>query len=95
MAEASKSASTTTNNNLSQNDKSVNNVFDMVDNIRTQSTGQFVYSLQLRDNKKIRVSPPIDTKGIVKTGAQHSNNNLAQNETIVNDNTKLCQSLNQ
>ncbi len=63
-----------------------NTVFNVLANVRKKSDGEYVYSITLRPNKKIRVSPPIGIKNdSVMTGAQHSyENSIPQNSSNVN-----------
>lgn len=63
-----------------------NKGFDLVANIRKKPAGNFVYSLQLRENKKIGVAPLIVSKSNtdVKSSVHYSNDTkVPQNETGV------------
>ena len=60
-------------------------VYDLVANIRKSVNNQYVYSLQLTENKKIGAAPPLDTtNGVLIPGAHRSNNNVTQNTSVVN-----------
>lgn len=62
-----------------------NEVYDLVANVRRSGDDSYVYNIGLRQNKKIKASPPIGIqKNSVNTGAQRSDNSVSQNDPIVN-----------
>lgn len=62
-----------------------NEVYDLVANVRRSGDDSYVYNIGLRQNKKIKASPPIGIqKNSVNTGAQRSNNSVSQNDPVVN-----------
>ena len=63
-------------------------VYDLVANVRKKTDGEYVYSIQLNDNKKIKVSPPVAINDSVSMGAQHSNNNIPNSAENVNSQSK-------
>lgn len=62
-----------------------NEVYDLVANVRRSGDDSYVYNIGLRQNKKIKASPPIGIqKNSVNTGAQRSDNSVSQNDPVVN-----------
>lgn len=62
-----------------------NEVYDLVANVRRSGDDSYVYNIGLRQNKKIKASPPIGIqKNSVNTGAQRSDNRVSQNDPVVN-----------
>lgn len=62
-----------------------NEVYDLVANVRRSGDDSYVYNIGLRQNKKIKASPPIGIqKNSVNTGAQRSDNSVSQNDSVVN-----------
>lgn len=62
-----------------------NEVYDLVANVRRSGDDSYVYNIGLRQNKKIKASPPIGIQmNSVNTGAQRSNNSVSQNTPVVN-----------
>lgn len=63
-----------------------NEVFDVLANVRRNSDDSFVYNISLRENKKIKASPPIGIQeNSVITGAQRFiDNSISQNPQNVN-----------
>lgn len=62
-----------------------NEVYDLVANVRRSEDDSYVYNIGLRQNKKIKASPPIGIqKNSVNTGAQRSDNSVSQNDSVVN-----------
>lgn len=62
-----------------------NEVYDLVANVRRSGDDSYVYNIGLRQNKKIKASPPIGIqKNSVNTGAQRSDNRVSQNDSVVN-----------
>lgn len=59
-------------------------VYDLVANVRKRTDGEYVYSVQLNDNKKIKVSPPVAINDSISMGAQHSINNIPNSAENVN-----------
>lgn len=59
-------------------------VYNLLANVRKKKDGEYVYSIQLNDNKKIKVSPPVAINDSVSMGAQHSNNNIPNPAENVN-----------
>ena len=59
-------------------------VYDLVANVRKRTDGEYVYSIQLNDNKKIKVSPPVAINDSISMGAQHSTDNIPNSAENVN-----------
>ena len=59
-------------------------VYDLVSNVSKRTDGEYVYSVQLNDNKKIKVSPPVAINDSISMGAQHSTNNIPNPAENVN-----------
>ena len=58
-----------------------NAVFDLVANVRKKNNGNFVYSIQLNENKKIEASPSLGSpNGVLNRMLNASNNSIPQNE---------------
>ena len=62
-----------------------NQVFDLVANVRKKSSGGFVYSIQLNENKKIKASPSLapNTRGLNRM-LNASTNSVPQSDPSVN-----------
>ncbi len=73
-----------------------NMVYDVLINIRRKTNQDYVYSIRLWENKKIKVSPPVGPSKMssVNLGAQHSADNISQSEQNVNDSSKNSLPLN-
>lgn len=57
-----------------------NKVFDLLANVRKKSDGNFVYSIQLNENKKIKASPSLGSpQGVLNRMLNASNDSLSQN----------------
>lgn len=72
-----------------------NTVFDLLANVRKKSDGDYVYSIQLNENKKIKASPSlIPNVGFSNRMLNASiNNSISQNSDSVNQNTENSQNL--
>lgn len=68
-----------------------NMVYDVLINIRRESNRDYVYSIRLWENKKIKVSPPVGTSEMssVNLGAQHSTDTISQPESSVKSSRKF------
>lgn len=62
-----------------------NMVYDVLINIRRKNSQDYVYSIRLWENKKIKVSPPVGPSKMssVNLGAQHSADNISQSNDSV------------
>ena len=61
-----------------------NTVFDLVANVRKKPDGQFVYSIQLNENKKIKASPSLGSpKGVLNRMLNASDDSISQNTDSV------------
>lgn len=68
-----------------------NMVYDVLINIRRKTNQDYVYSIRLWENKKIKVSPPVgpSKKSSVNLGAQHSMNTISQPDSSVKSSRKF------
>jgi len=66
-------------------------VYDAIINVRNTDTDSFVYYIELRQNKKLRASPPgrIAKNNPYSSGAQHSQLQYTQSEEKINVNCKV------
>ena len=64
-----------------------NRAYDVLVNIRKKQNGEYVYGIQLNENNKIRVTPPIGNKNSLKSGVHHSLNSIPQIVPTVNTNS--------
>ena len=67
-----------------------NHVYDVIANVRKRADGEFVYSLQMNENKKIKAAPSLDPNknGVLKSDAHRFSNRIAQNAPTVNNNIR-------
>ena len=66
-----------------------NTVFDLIANVRKKTDGAFVYSIQLKENKKIKASPSLGSpNGVLNRMLNASANNVAQKTGVVNTNSQ-------
>lgn len=60
-----------------------NTVFDLVANVRKKTDGEYVYSIQLRENKTKEASPPLDSRRALNGVTNASIQTVAQTGTNV------------
>lgn len=60
-------------------------VFDLVANIRKNSNNQYVYSVQLNENKKIEAAPPLGNDVTLNRAFTASTDRISHNDSTVND----------
>ena len=66
-----------------------NTVFDLVANVRKKDDGQFVYSIQLNENKKIEASPSLGSpNGVLNRMLNASDSRISQSTENVNTQTE-------
>ena len=62
-----------------------NVVFDLIANVRKKSDGQFVYSIQLNENKKMKASPSLGSpNGVLNRMLNAFDNSISQDSDSVN-----------
>lgn len=60
-----------------------NTVFDLVANVRKKADGEYVYSIQLKENKTKEASPPLDSQRALNGVTNASTQRVAQSGTDV------------